>query len=134
MAAQTGPRSVIEAAGVYVDPPVKGNTTIHQGALVVTENGLAIPGKTGVGLTALGVAETSVVNKGGDGAARALVKRGTFAFFTLPADPVTIADLGKDCFIVDDQTVAKTSGKDTRSVAGKVMSIDADGIFVRVGS
>ena len=45
----------------------------------------------------------------------------------------TAADIQKDCYIVDDQTVAKTSGTNTRSVAGKVIEVEADGVFVRVG-
>ena len=39
-------------------------------------------------------------------------------------------DIGSDCYIVDDQTVAKTSGTNTRSVAGKVFDVDADGVWV----
>ena len=46
------------------------------------------------------------------------------------ADAITLADIGSDCFIVDDQTVAKTSATNTRSVAGKVFDVDADGVWV----
>ena len=43
---------------------------------------------------------------------------------------MTQADLGKSCYIVDDQTVAKTSGGATRSLAGKVVGVDVDGVWV----
>ena len=46
------------------------------------------------------------------------------------ADAITLADVGSDCYIVDDQTVAKTNGTNTRSVAGKVFDVDADGVWV----
>jgi hypothetical protein len=41
------------------------------------------------------------------------------------ADLITTADLMKDVYIVDDQTVAKTSNSSTRSVAGRVWKIDS---------
>ena len=47
-------------------------------------------------------------------------------------DLITIADIGKACFIVDDQTVAKTDGTGTRSRAGIVDGIEASGgVWVR---
>jgi hypothetical protein len=49
------------------------------------------------------------------------------------ADAIAKAEIGDDCFIVDDQTVAKTNGTNTRSVAGKVVQVDAQGVWVRVG-
>lgn len=133
MTAQTQARSVVEQEGVYSEAPIKGATTIHQGALVVTDSGLAVPGKTATNLIVLGVAVTSVQNTGADGAKRVLAKRGTFKFFNLGADAVLMGDVGKDCFIVDDQTVAKSDGGTTRSVAGKIIGVEADGVFVRVG-
>ena len=41
--------------------------------------------------------------------------------------------MGSDCYIVDDQTVAKTNGTNTRSVAGKIIAVDADGVWVKIG-
>ena len=49
-------------------------------------------------------------------------------------DLIAQADAGSDCYIVDDQTVAKTSGTNTRSRAGIVLAVDADGgVWVQVG-
>ena len=133
MTAQSQARSVVEQAGVYSHPPVKGATTIHQGALVVMDAGVAVPGRTALNLTTVGVAETTVVNAGADGAKTVQTKRGCFKFANLGADPVVAADIQKDCYIADDQTVAKTSGTNTRSIAGKVVAVESDGVFVRVG-
>ena len=49
------------------------------------------------------------------------------------ADAIVRADVGADCYIVDDQTVAKTNGSNTRSVAGKIIAVDADGVWVKIG-
>ena len=133
MTAQTQARSLVEQEGIHSEAPVKGATTIYQGALVVTESGLAIPGKTATGLTVLGVAVTTVANAGADGAKKVPTKRGVFKFFNLASDAVAAGDVGKDCYIVDDQTIAKTAATNTRSVAGKVIAVEADGVFVRVG-
>lgn len=40
-------------------------------------------------------------------------------------DLIVAADMLKDVYIVDDQTVAKTSNSSTRSVAGRVWKIDS---------
>ncbi|MFC6444572.1 hypothetical protein [Shinella zoogloeoides] len=133
MTAMSEGRQLVEIAPDYSDPPVKGGVTIHQGALVVMEGGLAVPGKTATNLTAVGFALKTVKNTGADGSVTVPCKRGTFRLFNQGADAVTAGDISKDCFVVDDQTVAKTNGTNTRSVAGKVIAIDAAGVFVRVG-
>jgi hypothetical protein len=45
-------------------------------------------------------------------------------------DEIVDDDIGKLCYIVDDQTVAKTNGANTRSVAGIVVGLDANGVHV----
>lgn len=133
MTALSQARPVVQIEGRQSNPPVKGATTIHQGGLVVMDTGLAVPGRAALGLIAVGVAQQTVVNAGADGAKKVPTERGTFKFANLGADAVTAADIQKDCYIVDDQTVAKTSGSNTRSIAGKVIEVEADGVFVRVG-
>ena len=134
MTALSQARPVVQTEGRQYNPPVKGATTIYQGGLVVMDSGLAVPGRTAAGLIALGIAQVTIVNSGADGAKKVPVERGTFKFANLGADAVTAADIGKDCYIVDDQTVAKTSATNTRSIAGKVIEVDADGVFVRIGA
>ena len=43
---------------------------------------------------------------------------------------IAAADIGNNCYVVDDQTVAKTNGTNSRSVAGKVHDVDAIGVWV----
>lgn len=134
MTALSQARQPIEIEGKFGVAPVKGATTIWQGALVVADSALAVPGKTATGLIVLGVAEETVKNTGGDGAAKVKFRRGTFDFTnSASTDEITAGDIGKDAYIVDDQTVAKTSGSATRSIAGKIMHIEGGRIFVRVG-
>lgn len=133
MTAQSGARVPVENEGRDTEAPMKGSTTIWQGALVVMESGLAVPGKVATGLIVLGCAQKTVVNAGADSAAKVVATRGTFKFFNYGSDAVLVGDVGKDCYIYDDQTVAKTNGSSARSVAGKVIRVDSDGVFVRVG-
>jgi hypothetical protein len=57
---------------------------------------------------------------------------GIFRFANSTAgDLITVADIGAVCYIVDDQTVAKTNGTNTRSPAGVVDGVDAQGVWVR---
>lgn len=139
MTAMSGPRVPVEKEGRTSTAPVKAATTIFQGALVVNDAGNAAPGRTATGLIALGIAEETVVNAGIAGAKSVTVRRGTFRFDnSAAAETITAAEIGKQCFIVDDQTVAKTDGAAapdpaTRSAAGTVIDVDASGVFVRIG-
>ncbi|MDH7802245.1 MULTISPECIES: hypothetical protein [unclassified Rhizobium] len=133
MTAMSQARQPVEVEGLRSTAPVKGATTILQGALVVAENGLAVPGKTATGLTILGVSEETVKNTGADGTKKVPFRRGTFGFANHAADALAAGDIGKTAYVVDDQTVAKTDGTGTRSAAGKIMHIEGGQIFVRVG-
>ncbi len=113
---------------------VKTNVKINQGALVALDAaGYAIAAATATTLIAVGRAEESVDNTGGaDGAKLVNVTPGVFKFANSGSDAVVQAGTLKDCFIVDDETVAATNGTNTRSRAGKVIQLDADGVWVLV--
>jgi hypothetical protein len=96
--------------------------------------GTVQPGTTATTIKCVGVFLAPYDNTGG--AANAVVAetvRGVFGPFanSSAGDLITAADIDADCFIVDDQTVAKTNGTSTRSVAGKVHQVDASGVWVR---
>lgn len=133
MSAATADRNTPRRAGTNFAFPVKAATKIYAGTLVTLEAGLAVPGKTAVGLVAVGIAEETVDNlAGANGAVTVPVRRGDVWRFdnSAAADQITLADVGKDAYIVDDQTVAKTSATDTRSVAGTIRDVDAGGVWV----
>ena len=106
---------------------------IFAGALVARNAaGNATPGATAVGLLGAGRAVDTVDNTLGLAGAKSVeVEKGIFRFDNLGADPVTIAGIGTNCFIVDDQTVAATDGGATRSIAGVVFNVDAQGVWVK---
>lgn len=133
MAALTAARNTIERTGEVFGIPVKASTTVHQGSLVVVDAGYAAPGRTATTLIAAGRAEESATAVSA-GDAIVPVKRGVFKFGNSSAgDLIAQADVGADCYIVDDQTVAKTNGTNTRSRAGKIVAVDADGVWVQIG-
>jgi hypothetical protein len=111
--------------------PMKAATKVNQGSFVVIDAGYAAPGRTALGLIAVGCALATVDNvAGAAGAKRVQVRRGTFLWSNNPGDLIVQADLGKTCYILDDQTVSKTDGVGTRSAAGKIIEVTAAGVFV----
>lgn len=103
---------------------------VRAGTLVVLNaSGYAEEGSTATTVTAVGVAEQAVDNSGGSaGDLNVPVRRGTFAFAnSASTDEIKLTDYGSDCYIVDNQTVAKTDGTGTRSVAGTVRGLDDAG-------
>lgn len=61
------------------------------------------------------------------------VRRGTFRFANSSgADEITLADVGKDCFAADNQTVAKTDGGGARPKAGRIFDVDGGGVWVEL--
>jgi hypothetical protein len=108
----------------------------YAGALAALDAaGRATPGATATTLKGMGRVEAYVDNSAGAaGDVTVKIRRGTFRWFNSAAgDAITAAEIGTDCYIVDDQTVAKTSGSNTRSIAGRIMDVDALGVWVRSG-
>lgn len=134
MTALTQDRNTPERAGAGYGFPAAAGAKVFAGALVVLSAGNAAPGSTALNLVAVGRANARVDNTGGAaGDEWVKVSRGIFRFENSAAgDEITRADVGAECFIVDDQTVAKTSGANTRSVAGVVRDVDAQGVWVEI--
>ena len=133
MSALSQDRNTLRRDGQQMEPPVAAGARIFGGAIVaINAAGYAVPGTTSAALQAAGAAEQRADNTGGAaGAIRVRVRKGPHRFAnSAAADAITLADVGSDCYIVDDQTVAKTHATNTRSVAGKVFDVDADGVWV----
>ncbi len=135
MTALTSDRDTAQRSGIDFSFPVAAATTIFNGSLVVLDAaGNAKPGATAAGLTAVGRAEARVVNAGAAGDETVPVQRGIFRWGNSGSgDAITAAEIGDACYIVDDQTVAKTSAGGTRSPAGLVVAVDAQGVWVDTG-
>lgn len=111
--------------------PMKAATKIYKGAMVaIDSSGNAQPAGLLAGGTVrtVGVAAATTDNSAGAaGAIKVECHPGVYRMNNHGADLVTAADVGADCYVVDDNTVAKTSATNTRAVAGKVQMVEADG-------
>lgn len=133
---QTQDRNAAFRDGEQYEYPVAAGALLYAGALAVfAGTATAVqPGGVATNLRVAGVCEERANNVGGAaGAIRAKVKRGVFRLRNSSAgDAITLAHVGSNCFIVDDETVAATNGSSTRSVAGVVRDVDAQGVWVQV--
>jgi len=133
MVALTEDRNTKMQDAELVAQPVAANAVCHAGGLaVLNATGFAAPGTTALNLLSFGRFEQAVDNTGGaDGDQEILIRRGkAFYWQNHGADLVAQANVRQNCFIVDDQTVAATNGAGTRSIAGVVVAVDANGVWV----
>lgn len=129
-------RNTHERAGDVLSLLVADDAILYAGGIVMLNaSGYAVPGATATGQVCAGRAEEYVDNTdGGNGGKSATVKRGVFKYKNSSSgDAITIAEIGDICYIVDDETVAKTNGTNTRSAAGVIVGVDSDGVWVRMG-
>ena len=135
MTALVGDRNTVERSGDSFVLNAAAGKKYFAGALVARDaNGRATPGAVATTLQGAGRCEEYVDNSAGaDDAVTVRIRKGIFQFAnSAAADLITAADIGNDCYIVDDQTVAKTDGGGTRSAAGTVYDVDALGVWVTI--
>lgn len=133
MAALTAERDTPRRDGVQFEHPVAASSKIFAGAIVmINGSGYAVKGAVATSQQVAGVAEATADNtSGAAGDIRVKVRRGVFRLLNSTAgDLIALADKNSTCYIVDDQTVAKTNGGSTRSAAGIVRDVDASGVWV----
>lgn len=112
------------------------NQTFYKGAIVIKKSdGFAYVGVTATGAQTLGVAAYALDTTGDtNGDHDVVVEPGTFGDFdnSTSSDAIAEDDRGKQCYVVNDNTVALTDGGSTRSAAGMVYDIADDGSKVVV--
>lgn len=118
--------------------PVLAATTIYAGAKVaLTPAGYLTNASADASLRVVGVwngSEAVDNSAGASGALTCVPTRGAFYFANSgTTDAITDADLGRPCYVVDNNTVARTSAYGARPVAGKVVGVDSLGVLVEVG-
>lgn len=116
--------------------PVVASTTIYMGSIVMANAaGYATVGATATGQFALGVATKKVVGNGTNGGVSVPYECGDFEFESGTAgDALTIANVGDQVFLIDDDTAGATNGGATRSALGTMVGVSAAGKpIVRVG-
>ncbi|MDH5786406.1 MAG: hypothetical protein OEZ16_12480 [Chromatiales bacterium] len=133
MAALTKDRNTPKRVGATYEDPAAAGAKVHAGSIVVLNaTGLAVPGSTALGLKARGMAAEAVDNTGGaDGDLVVKSEPGVYRFENDGSIDRTHID--GTAYIVDDQTVAATDGTGTRSAAGTIKDVDADGVWVAIG-
>ena len=134
MTALIAGRNTPAKAGDMQVGKLAASVTAYAGAMLMRNAaGFIVPASTALNLTGVGRAEETVNNStGAAGDASIIFMGGRFRYAnSAAADEITMADIGKVCFAVDDQTVAKTDGTGTRSKAGIVDDVDVLGVWVR---
>lgn len=134
MSATTIDRATRVRVGDQLEPPVAAATKIPAGVIVARNaTGYLVNGSATAANKTLGISQEMADNSGGaDGDIKGKVRRNIVANFANSAagDEITIADVGNDAFVVDNQTVAKTSNTNARPVAGKIIDVDAAGVWI----
>lgn len=131
----TKDRNTPHREGVFTQEPLTAGVQVHAGGLVVSDSatGYSKAGATGLGLVARGVAQESATGGDNDGDVSVKVRRGAHQFKnSAGGDEITRAHLELTAYIVDDETVASTDGAGTRSAAGKIIDVDADGVWIDI--
>ena len=126
MTALSEARRVEKRDGLSIALEVKASNTVYQGGLVMLDAGKAVPASKSTGKTILGVAENTA--KGGE---TVTITKGTYGFENKTGDLVTLSEIGSDCYVADDQTVAKSSTGSSK--AGKVIDVSEGQVWVQVG-
>lgn len=139
MAATTGPRNTRERGDYYHSEEQFAKTTLvfNNGAMgAVDATGYLIPAITSTTIKRtcrINVSPERTVSTVGvaSGAKKIKIEFGQFFWGnSAAADAIAQADVGNLCYVVDDQTVAKTDGTGTRSVAGRIMEVETGGVWV----
>lgn len=140
MAALAAPRATTQRATNHEHNfGVAADAAIFAGALVILAAGYLRPAREGQGADnaakaadaatyrAVGIAADTITGGDADGDERLDVSSGVFAFaIGGGGDALTVADIGKPVYVIDDQTVGKTNPNSIRCVAGALHDV-ADG-------
>ncbi len=125
---------IIRDGNEYVYPVAASVTCRTGGIAVLDASGNCKPAVAATGLITCGYFAETLANGATAAAVSVRVRRGVVRLENSAAgDAITKAEIGDTCYLVDDQTVAKTDGTGARSAAGKVMDVDTVGVFVQLG-
>ena len=130
--ALTADRNTPYRNGEFLNIGVAGSTKIYAGAMVAKNtSGYALPAADTAGLIVMGRSEEQVDNSSGsNGDENITIRRNeAFKFKNSTTNAVTIAEIGKDIFVEDDETVSKEPGTNS-IIAGKCIDVESDGVWV----
>lgn len=134
MTATTEGRNTRRRDAKRLNAVVNSGATVYAGtiATLLTATGAAVSGGTANAGVAVGVFQETVA---GDGVKTVEIERGFAWQFanSAGADEITKGDIGNTCYVVDNQTVAKTDNSAARKAAGTIIDVDAAGVWVKIG-
>lgn len=134
MAALTEGRNTPRRRVTAINRTVSNGVSVWAGGLaaLLTADATAVPAGTANSGDAVGVFQDSVV---GDGVLTVDMEAGCYRFNnSAGADLIGAVNVGAECYIVDDQTVALTDNAGARKKAGVIADVDANGVWVVVGN
>lgn len=133
-------RLIQERDGKLYSFPLAANAVVFQGSLAMLTGGAleAACQQATAGAAAacvvVGVVEKIPPADPSLPALRIPVRAGCFLFQnSAGGDAVTLSNVGQPAYAVDDQTVALTSSNNLRPLAGTIVDVESDGVWVRVG-
>ena len=123
--------SIATRTGVKRAYPMAAATSLHVNAVAVLAAGLAIGLADATGTEkCAGVVTFAVSNPGAAGAMRVEVEAGEHKF---ASGDIVAADVGATAYFVDDSTISKSHDTNSRPIAGKIIQVDDDGVWVELG-
>ena len=121
--------------GVVLSFEVKASTSIPEGALVALDGGYAINGGDDSGTTFVGVAEESVDNSAGASGAVKIKVLTQGVITTKISSTATIATVGVEVYVEDNQTVSILANAANEVYVGRVVEfIDAGTVRVALAN
>lgn len=146
MAAATAAINTKEAVNdILPDLPVEANTNVYVGTMAaMNAAGNIVPASDAAGLHVLGrceglprtvdpnlVGSDGINNPGAAGAVTVNIKRGRFRWNnSAGGNAITKAMVGQPCYVYDDNTVGIAGGTAHAIVAGQVVNVDSQGVWV----
>jgi hypothetical protein len=127
MPATADRNSTAEHLERFVRLPLAAGTIFAGTMGAVNASGNAVPASDTAGLVVIGRVAERVVFANGD--TNVLIERGVFKYKNSATDAVDLNDVGRACYVEDDQTVRETPG--TNAIfAGWVELVESDGVTV----
>ena len=128
-------RNTPKRDGDLLEPGVAAATLLEAGHMAARNAaGYAVPAADAAGLVVLGRTENTVDNTGGaDGAERVrILRKKGFCFDNSGTAPLTIANVGENAYVEDSVTVTTAAGATNDIIAGKILDVDSDGVWVEI--
>lgn len=121
--------------GEFISLKVAASTKIELGKIVaVNASGYAIEASDAASIIVMGIADETIDNsEGSDGDLRVRVRRrASFKLANSGTTAITIAAVGSNVCVEDDETVTTAAGATNDIVVGECVDVESDGVWVYI--